>query len=36
MKLSKKMATMMAAAALLSGVQMAVANTTDFVVSTPS
>lgn len=36
MKLSKKMATMMAAAALLSGVQMAVANTTDFVFSTPS
>lgn len=36
MKLSKKMATMMAAVALLSGVQMAVANTTDFVVSTPS
>lgn len=35
MKLSKKMATMMAAAALLSGMQMAAANTT-FVVSTPS
>lgn len=35
MKLSKKMAAMMAAAALLSGVQMAAANTT-FVTSTPS
>lgn len=35
MKLSKKMAAMMAAAALLSGVQMAAANTT-FVTSTPT
>ena len=36
MKLSKKMAAMMAAAALFSGVQMAAANTTDFVALTPS